>query len=261
MNEYTKQAGERVRIRRKQLKLSQEQLAEKIGYKGRGPVSKLESGDNAFKQPLVAKLAEALKTTPAYIMGWDEEPEEPRPIKNVLPIPAMRKVPIIGVIPCGVPITALEEWEGDAFLPESINADFALRAKGDSMTGSGKVPIIGVIPCGVPITALEEWEGDAFLPESINADFALRAKGDSMTGSGIKSGSIVFCKACETVENGKVAAVVIDDEATLKRFYNYGSLVVLRPSNPDFEDLEFKEDEINQIRIIGQAVSVLAPVK
>lgn len=214
MNEYTKQAGERVRIRRKQLKLSQEQLAEKIGYKGRGPVSKLESGDNAFKQPLVAKLAEALKTTPAYIMGWDEEPEEPRPIKNVLPIPAMRKVPIIGVIPCGVPITALEEWEGDAFLPESINADFALRAKGDSMTGSG-----------------------------------------------IKSGSIVFCKACETVENGKVAAVMIDDEATLKRFYNYGSLVVLRPSNPDFEDLEFKEDEINQIRIIGQAVSVLAPVK
>lgn len=82
MNEYTKQAGERVRIRRKRLKLSQEQLAEKIGYKGRGPVSKLESGDNAFKQPLVAKLAEALKTTPAYIMGWDEEPEEPRPIKT-----------------------------------------------------------------------------------------------------------------------------------------------------------------------------------
>ncbi len=49
------------------------------------------------------------------------------------------KVPIIGVIPCGVPITALEEWEGDAFLPESINADFALRAKGDSMTGSAIV--------------------------------------------------------------------------------------------------------------------------
>ena len=81
-----------------------------------------------------------------------------------------------------------------------------------------RFPMLGEIACGEPIFANEEHETFVDGSAEIDADFCLTAKGDSMIGARIQNGDVVFIKAQETVENGQIAAVVIDDEATLKRW-------------------------------------------
>ena len=67
---------ERIRHRREQLDMSQEELASKIGYKDRTAVSKMENGQRQIKQSMIVKLAAALDTTPSYLMGWDREDDD-----------------------------------------------------------------------------------------------------------------------------------------------------------------------------------------
>lgn len=67
---------ERIRYRREQLGMSQEELAHKIGYKDRTAVSKMEAGQRQVKQSMIVKLASALDTTPSYLMGWDREDDD-----------------------------------------------------------------------------------------------------------------------------------------------------------------------------------------
>ena len=67
--------ADRVRIRREELKLSQTELAERMGYKSRSSINKIECG-REISQKVIVRLADALGVTPSYLMGWDEEPEE-----------------------------------------------------------------------------------------------------------------------------------------------------------------------------------------
>lgn len=126
-----------------------------------------------------------------------------------------------------------------------------------------KVPKLGEIPCGKPIYANEEYGEFGEIEESVNADFCLTAKGDSMTGARIHDGDLVFCRNTEMVDNGQIAAVIIEDSATLKRFYYYPEkdLVILRAENPDYEDQIYSGEELNQIHVIGQAVAFQSYVK
>lgn len=126
-----------------------------------------------------------------------------------------------------------------------------------------KIPIIGEIACGKPIFAAEEFGEFVELPIGIKADFAVWAKGNSMTGARINDGDLVFCKSTEIVENGKIAAIIIDDEATLKRFYYYKNkdLVILKPENPEYEDMIYTGQEIDAIKVLGQAVSFQSIIK
>ena len=80
-----------------------------------------------------------------------------------------------------------------------------------------------------------------------------------MTGAGIQSGDIVFFVAQETVDNGQIAAVFIDEEVTLKRVYYYKekNKLILQPENPAYEPLVYVGEELNSIRIIGRAVAHL----
>ncbi len=116
------------------------------------------------------------------------------------------------------------------------------------------VPLVGTIACGIPLLAEENIEATVALPEYINADFALRCKGDSMTGARIYDNDIVYIRKQDTVENGEIAAVLIDNEATLKRFYRYGDTIVLRAENPAFGETQYCGEELNSIRILGKAV-------
>ena len=120
-----------------------------------------------------------------------------------------------------------------------------------------KVPIIGRIACGSPILAEQNYEGQTFCPDEVNADFALRCQGDSMIDANIQDGDIVFIKEMPEVENGEIAAVVVGEEATLKKVYYHGDTVTLLPANSSYEPMIFKKDEINDIRICGKAVAVL----
>ncbi|MCD7722518.1 MAG: transcriptional repressor LexA [Clostridiales bacterium] len=202
---------EKIRYLREQQGMSQQELADKIGYKSRSTINKIELGQRDLTQSKVAAFAKALGVSFAYLIGITDS--ENQKIKNLMPIEKIRKIPLLGTIACGEPILAQENWE-DVIL----------------------------------------------LPSNINADFALTCKGDSMIGADICDGDIVYIKQQPMVDNGEIAAVLIDDEATLKKVYKYKDKVVLQPANSDYEPLIFIQDEINSLKILGKAVGLLRKI-
>ena len=119
----------RLHLRRKELGLSQEELAQRMGYRSKSSITKLEKGINDLPQSKVEELAAALETTPAYLLGLDT----PCPPPGFEPLPAMTQVPLIGSIACGTPITAEQNIERYIGVPAAWRADFALTCHGDSM--------------------------------------------------------------------------------------------------------------------------------
>lgn len=116
-------------------------------------------------------------------------------------------------------------------------------------------PVIGEIACGEPIVMNEEHEVYVDASARIKADAILVASGDSMIGARIYDGDIVFIKFQPEVENGEIAAVAINDEATLKRFYKFGDSIVLRAENPNHKDIIIDASSTDTIRVIGKAVA------
>jgi len=116
-----------------------------------------------------------------------------------------------------------------------------------------KIPRVGRIACGTPIIAEENVEEYDSVPEHWKADFTLICVGDSMAPK-IQDGDLVAIKQQETVENGQIAAVLIDNEATLKRVYVYPDKLILRPENPNYEPIVIMNGESSNIRIEGRAV-------
>lgn len=123
------------------------------------------------------------------------------------------------------------------------------------------VPLIGTIACGEPILAEENIEEMVDMPEHVKADFALRCKGDSMINARIYDGDIVYIRQQPTVDDGQIAAVLVDDEATLKRVHFYPDHVVLEPENPQYRPLSFWESDMGKIRILGKAVAFTSNVR
>ena len=126
-----------------------------------------------------------------------------------------------------------------------------------------KFPLLGDIACGQPIFADEEHESYIEAGADIKADFCLKCQGDSMIGARIMPGDIVFIRQQDMVDNGEIAAVIIDDSATLKRVYYYpehGKLV-LQAENPAYEPLVYIGDELNYIRILGKAVAFQSNIR
>ena len=189
----------KLRIERK---MSLEELARLIGT-SRQTIHRYETGAISNIPPeKVERLATALGTTPTVLMGWREE------FPNIVQI----------------------------------------KTK--------KLPILGSIACGEPIYAEQEHESYLAVGGELDADFCLRAKGDSMVGARINDGDFVFIRSQESVDNGEIAAVIIGDEATLKRVYYYPTegKLVLSPENPRYAPLVYVGDELNSIKIIGKAV-------
>lgn len=124
-----------------------------------------------------------------------------------------------------------------------------------------KIPLVGTIACGVPILALENIEDEVDIPEHVHADFALRCKGDSMINARIFDGDIVYIRKQEMVENGEIAAVLIDNDATLKRVRLFEDHIVLEPENPQCRPFVYWEEEMNSVHIIGKAVAFTSRVR
>lgn len=191
--------------------MTQQELAEKVGFKTASAVNKIELGLRDINQTKIRAFANALGVTPGELMG---DSKSNTLISNIIPLPKTKMVPLVGTIACGEPILANENIEE-------------------------------MVP----------------MPEHINADFALRCKGDSMINARILDNDIVYIRQQETVENGEIAAVLIDNEATLKRFYRYGDTVVLRAENPNYKEFEYKKEQLNEIKILGKAVHFLSVVQ
>lgn len=123
-----------------------------------------------------------------------------------------------------------------------------------------RFPLLGEIACGEPIFAQEDRETFLIADAEISADFCLLARGDSMIGARIYDGDAVFIRRQPIVENGEIAAVIIDDEATLKRVYydQEHARLQLVAENPAYSPLVYVEEELDSIRILGKAVGFMS---
>lgn len=125
-----------------------------------------------------------------------------------------------------------------------------------------KRPRLGVISCGNPINSEENFEGYDDVPEHINCDFTLKCEGDSMTGARINDGDIVYIRQQPTVENGQIAAVLVDGcEKLLKRVYINDDSVILQAENPAYPPRVFSKEDMNRVSIIGKAVGFFSIIK
>lgn len=124
-----------------------------------------------------------------------------------------------------------------------------------------RVPLVGTIACGDPILAQENYDGEVTAPEDVHADFALKCKGDSMINARIFDGDIVYIRQQETVDDGEIAAVLINDEATLKRVHLFDDHVVLEPENPQYRPLVYWGIDMNAVRILGKAVAFTSVIR
>lgn len=125
-----------------------------------------------------------------------------------------------------------------------------------------RFPLLGEIACGEPRFASEDRASYVEASTDIQADFCLKAKGDSMINVRIQDGDIVFIREQPSVYNGEIAAVVIDDEATLKRVFYYPEkdLFILKAENPKYDDLIYSKSELDNIRILGKAIAFQSDV-
>ena len=124
-----------------------------------------------------------------------------------------------------------------------------------------RIPIVGTIAAGLPLLAQENIEGFEYVPENLDVDFCLRVKGDSMMNARILDGDLVFIRKQQEVENGEIAAVLIDQDTTLKRFYQTNGMVILRSENPNYPEMIYTKKDMKEVSILGKAVRYISEVR
>ncbi len=124
-----------------------------------------------------------------------------------------------------------------------------------------KIPLLGTIACGEPILAEENIDAYISIDENSDATFALKCKGDSMITARIFDGDVVYIRPQPDVENGEIAAVLIDNEATLKKVYKAKNKLTLSPCNPMYADMVYTDEQLNQIKILGKAVAFTSVIR
>lgn len=208
--------GKRIKRQRIKLGLTADEVGKALG-KNRATIYRYESSYiEKLPTTVLEPLAKVLKTTPSYLMGWEDDKTD-----------------------------SLDDLD-----------DLASKYSNIKRIQKKKFPLLGEIACGEPIYADEDKEGFIMADMDIDADFCLTAKGDSMINARIYDGDIVFIKKMPIVDNGAIAAVIIDDEATLKRVYYYPdkNKLVLQAENSIYEPFVYVGEELDQIRILGKAV-------
>ncbi|HIR31473.1 MAG TPA: helix-turn-helix domain-containing protein [Candidatus Faecousia faecavium] len=202
--------GSKLRAARKAKQLTQKELAAKIKA-AHNSISNWENDQNMPDPDTIQNLCWALDVEPNYFFSVDSSLPLPR---NIIPLPEMQRIPLLGSIACGSPILAEEHIEDYVDIPRNIHADFALTCKGDSM---------------------------------INAR--------------IFDGDIVYIRQLPSVDNGEIAAVLIDGDATLKRVRLFDDHISLEPENPMYKPLVFWGDEMNTVHILGKAVAFTSMIR
>lgn len=125
-----------------------------------------------------------------------------------------------------------------------------------------KRPRLGRISCGEPIDSPENFDGYDDVPDYVHCDFTLECEGDSMIGARIHDGDIVYIKQQPVVENGQIAAILIDGtEKLLKRVYFTEDSITLQAENPAYPPLAFFREDMNRVSIIGKAVGFYSKIK
>lgn len=144
-------------------------------------------------------------------------------------------------------------WEEESDFP-TFNS---ISATHFSAVGTKSLPVLGNVACGEPIFASEERRHFVRAKAGLGADFCLTAKGDSMINARIFDGDLLFVRKQDSVDDGEIAVVLIDDEATVKRVYfnREDGILTLMPENPTYKPMRYMGRELDRIRILGKVVS------
>jgi repressor LexA len=266
--------------------LLQSDVAEFLNIKTNS-YSQWETGKREPDYSSLLKLADYFQVSVDYLLGRSDDPEPEQKQKGpLLPTLAMNlryyrlashlstsQAAKLADVPAGTWLS----WEQGKALPSDEELARAAEVIGVSVSDLGRdaeraedtipglypvkkkrFPVLGKVACGEPIFAEEDRETSIMASADINADFCLIAQGDSMTGAHIEDGDIVFIRQMPTVPNGKIAVVLIEDEATLKyidwRPESY--TLILSPANPAYRIQVYQGEELDHIRVLGMAVTL-----
>ena len=271
--------GDRIKLRRKEIGMSAEKVAEKVSLSP-ATIYRYEKGDiEKIPVEVLKQIADAIQTTPSYLMAYDGNPssddsfsmnrlQQLRVEKGISMKEAARQL--------NMPYTTYVNYEKGTREPNSetlillanfynVSIDYLIgRTSTDtSLIPSGfeplpqtvRLPRVGQIACGTPILAETNIDSYDNVPQNWHADFTLLCKGDSMEPK-IKDGDIVAIRKQESVENGEIAAVRVDCEATLKRVFLFPDHLELRAENPAFASILLIGDQMNDAHIEGKAVGL-----
>ena len=218
--------GEWLKLYREQHNLSMQALADLCGF-SKAYINVLEKGVN----PKTGKpISPTMQTFEKIALGTKTDVDT-----------------LLKILDGDQPITVNAPASDD--LPSNI---FPIKTK--------KVPLLGTIAAGIPIYADENFDGYRECTEDVDADFCLKIQGDSMIGARINDGDIVFIKKQPDVDNGEIAAVLIEDEATLKRVYKEKDSLILQAEYPKYAPIVYTAESYVECRIMGKAVAFQSDV-
>lgn len=210
---------DRLHAARKQAGLTLDEVAKKVGV-SRQTIHRYETGIiNNVPSDKIEKIALVLNTTPAELMGWGEPQTHGKPMPVTIDLDTERTV------------------------HRSKKAPY--------------IPILGTIAAGIPIEAQEDIQGYIAPEAGTRATFALRVKGDSMVNVPILDGDLVLIHQQSDVDDGEIAAVLVDNSATIKRFYRHSNGVELRPANDTMKAMFYTGIDCENIRILGKVTGCL----
>lgn len=205
--------GDRVKLLRQKKKMTQLELAEKLGYKSKSSVAHIENGRD-IPRSMVVTLADILDTTPAYLMGWEDD--KPADTLTVLPTEKIHMIPVFG----------------------SVAAGFGAYASSD---------ILEYIPLYI--------ENDCDVENTI----CITVKGQSMYPK-IEEGDRIVVRRQDSVDNGRIAVVMIGDEAVVKRVECEKNRLTLISINPEYPPRVIEGKDLENVRIVGLVQEVMKKV-
>ena len=245
--------GERVLNRRKEVGLTQEELAKKLGYKSRSSIAKIENGDRDVPRPMIIELAKALNTTPTQLMGWSDEAIETHKFVKSLTDSSNASKQVL---------------DKDAFIDEMIEASNEISSNATMLPDSNvrMIPVYESVSAGFGAHA-ENMIVDYMPLYIVSAAEAkntliIRVEGDSMYPK-IEDGDSIQVLKQDFAESGQVAVLLIDGEdAVVKQFFHdpKAKRVTLHSLNPDYMDRVFEGIEITKLRVLGIVKRVIKDI-
>lgn len=203
--------GERILKLRTEKGMTQDELAQKLGYKSRSSIAKIENGVRDVPRSQIVELAKALGTTPSVLMGWEDD--KPTDTLTVLPTDKIHMIPVFG----------------------SVAAGFGAYASSD---------IIEYIPLYI--------ENDCDVADTI----CITVKGQSMYPK-IEEGDRIVVRRQDSVDNGRIAVVMIGDEAVVKRVECEKNKLTLISINPEYPPRVIEGKDLEDVRIVGLVQEVM----
>lgn len=283
--------GERIRQRRQECGLSVDELAERLG-KNRATIYRYESNDiENMPTSVLEPLAQVLLTTPAYLMGWEDNASlSPIPLKKggkEMILRELRKKQGLTMKQLGEIIGASEStvslYENGRREPShetllklaeyfGVSVDYILRGEASEAEflhpaqprpHGVRIPVLGDVAAGVPIEAVTDILDYEEIEESLahtGQFFGLRIKGASMEPR-MKDGDVVIVRQQETADTGDTVVVLVNgDSATVKKIKYAPNGITLLPTNPMHDPLFYTVAEVESlpVRVIGRVVELRA---